>query len=526
MRLSRWLMIFSLLLVVGLWTAISQSPAAAQCSIRADWASYTVRWGDSLSQIARRYSITLNQLMQANCLTSTRIFAGQSLRVPPVNSPQPTQVSSVQFPSSGFGSYYVQSNIREFQNGFMIYRGDNSGIWVVDRNSGRITEYSSLTYGQLPVPRDLATPLPGCYPVVLGFAQVWYNMPGVRAALGCSILPGEQTFQMFLQSPSFGNYFLATVALREGTRTLRIERDGRWSFTNETLPTGLPTESSSPRIGTTFQGFENGFMIWRADTGEIYTYIGTDNTGALTIYSSSQYAQLPLDNRVIVPAGRFVPQNGFGRVWTNYARAAIGWAITTEQGYLMTPVVQNGALIQFNLPDGRYARWSATGWSISSSFAPSPTAPPPVVTATLTPTLVATAATPVSTSTTGAAYQPFQNGFMIWRQDTGDVLVFESLNSSGSVWPYSEPTYSVWEVPVVAPPGDAGPGLVVPVNAFGKVWSQVRDRMGWGTAPEQGYTATVMNFNQPGYFPYTHITLPDGRTVFVNLGRSSWSFVN
>jgi hypothetical protein len=46
---------------------------------------HTVRRGDSLWTIARDYGIEVDQLKEANNLTGNRIYAGQTLRIPPVN---------------------------------------------------------------------------------------------------------------------------------------------------------------------------------------------------------------------------------------------------------------------------------------------------------------------------------------------------------------------------------------------------------------------------------------------------------
>lgn len=46
---------------------------------------YTVRRGDSLWTIARDYGIDVDELKEANNLTGNAIYAGQKLRIPPVN---------------------------------------------------------------------------------------------------------------------------------------------------------------------------------------------------------------------------------------------------------------------------------------------------------------------------------------------------------------------------------------------------------------------------------------------------------
>ncbi len=43
---------------------------------------YLVRWGDTLTIIARRFNTTIQAIMEANRLTNDRIYADQELRIP------------------------------------------------------------------------------------------------------------------------------------------------------------------------------------------------------------------------------------------------------------------------------------------------------------------------------------------------------------------------------------------------------------------------------------------------------------
>jgi LysM repeat protein len=63
--------------------------AAPAFSIDAQGSSYTVRAGDTLSSIARRFSTTVQAIMTANALTSTVIRVGQVLVIP--NNEQPVR---------------------------------------------------------------------------------------------------------------------------------------------------------------------------------------------------------------------------------------------------------------------------------------------------------------------------------------------------------------------------------------------------------------------------------------------------
>jgi LysM repeat protein len=59
------------------------------CGAPASWGSYTVAPGDTLYRISILYRVTVQQLMQANCLRTSNINAGQVLRVPRVPTSTP-----------------------------------------------------------------------------------------------------------------------------------------------------------------------------------------------------------------------------------------------------------------------------------------------------------------------------------------------------------------------------------------------------------------------------------------------------
>ena len=109
---------------------------------------------------------------------------------------------------------------------------------------------------------------------------------------------------------------------------------------------------------------------------------------------------------------------------------------------------------------------------------------------------------------TQAAYQPYERGFMLWREDTGDVAVFRNV---GQVATYPETLYAQYpDNPITAVPT----GFVLPVNAFGKVWGNhqyERDMLGYAVGTEQAYTMTVrLHAETPEVF-----RLPDGRWVYI-----------
>jgi len=72
-------------------TATPTATRPRTCYVRPDWVPYIVQPGDTLSDIARRANIGLDELMRGNCLTSYTILVGQELRVPRMPTPRPTK---------------------------------------------------------------------------------------------------------------------------------------------------------------------------------------------------------------------------------------------------------------------------------------------------------------------------------------------------------------------------------------------------------------------------------------------------
>jgi hypothetical protein len=93
-----------------------------------------------------------------------------------------------------------------------------------------------------------------------------------------------------------------------------------------------------------------------------------------------------------------------------------------------------------------------------------------------------------------SAFQPFESGSMIWREDTDQVYV---LFRDGS-WAVFDPTWVEGEPeqdPEIVPPE----GLFQPKRGFGKVWRDnldVRSGLGWALQEEAGYTALVQGFER------------------------------
>jgi hypothetical protein len=146
----------------------------------------------------------------------------------------------------------------------------------------------------------------------------------------------------------------------------------------------------------------------------------------------------------------------------------------------------------------------------------------PVYTSTPTPTPPAvcaysatlTSVCPIAQQSLSAAYQPFENGFMVWTGDTGTIYVFYN---SGRFEKYPD----TWVDGETFDPGEPPPpGLMQPVRGFGKVWATqpgVRTGLGWALSAETGYT-TLWETHEEGGAAFR---LPDGRVVRLTPG--GWS---
>ncbi len=519
-----------ILLAVFLSLIPSVIPVQAQCTPRADWGTYTVVRGDTLSRIARANNTTVAALVQGNCLATTAIRWGQVLRVPGAASPTPAPL--VQTPGGTFGA---NANYLAFENGFMIFRQDQGPIYVFSNTNSSVRSYPLSQWGNLPIPSSPPDQPPsGRFRPGSGFGRLWHNVIDVRLATGWATQERETGYSIFFQTPAFGSFF--TLTLPDG-RIVRVDPvAGTWSALTSTATmtaTGQPLLST----GATFRTFERGFMVWRADTGEIRVYVGDGARGQLTVYANSAYATLPLVGGFTAPPGLSVPTNGFGRIWRNDpgVRTAIGYATGGEAGYTMSLIGSVIDPVGFSLPDGRVLYRGGTGneWFFGDSPGVPPTPPPvttvPPVTPSVTPT-PAPSLTPSPTMTAsgnvpgpttalfGATYQPFEGGFMLWRADTGDIWVYVGA-ASGEIAVIPASVYGGLSIDRTTPPPA---GRIRPDNGFGRVWSnfnQLRARLGWATSSEQGYLMEVVRAPN---LDTTRFRLPDGRFVTQGTG-TQWT---
>jgi hypothetical protein len=284
------------------------------------------------------------------------------------------------------------------------------------------------------------------------------------------------------------------------------------SFILSLLPITHPAAAQSITTLAVYQPFEHGLMIWREDTGEIWVLV--ESSWQAGWFAEASYADLP-DNPVAdtPPSGLLSPTNGFGRIWGNHPsfRYQLGWATEPEVSYTAefapAPPTAGGLpqLFRVNLPDGRFVfMHSDLTWQYPG--------PRPI------PSLPATTIFP-------AAYQQFENGFMLYWSETGSIWVLEDSGRSHLFVSGDYGALSDNPVTEAAPAGKMNPIL-----GFGKVWGhfpEVRQALGWAVQPEQGYLMSFVRIVSFGSINGSAlgfvVSMPDGRRLILR-DNSTWHF--
>ncbi|MEQ8674050.1 MAG: hypothetical protein RLP44_24585 [Aggregatilineales bacterium] len=287
-----------------------------------------------------------------------------------------------------------------------------------------------------------------------------------------------------------------------------------------------PAQAQTYDVYMAYQTYDNGFMIWRSDTGAIYAFY---NNSGLRYVALPSYGNLP-DNPVQdpTPPNHIRPIRGFGKVWGNFAdvRIALGWATSSEQGFSSNvSIIPATNQTTFTLPDGARVLIGNGSWSFTTGI---PQPPPPNATPTLfPPTPPPPYITPTSptfpqpeTVFIASTYQYFERGLMIWWSDGGTVWVFAN---NGAVYSYAPNSYGILpDNPFYYPPF----GYVRPIMGFGKVWgnyANIRNSLGWATTFEQSYTATVERVSPISGAINIIITEPNGQRLVVR-DNGTWYF--
>lgn len=265
---------------------------------------------------------------------------------------------------------------QRFDGGLMVWRGDDSTIYVLG-TTGKALTFASTAYSALPDNPIFGSP-PSRLRPILGFGRVWGNHPRVREMLGWPVLPeiGFNTTVLVQNATVF-------ITELDGT-VIQFNPDGTWhrlDYSPNPTPMpcpypfffGMPTDDVCPGAPVTsqaaYQPYERGFMVWLADSGDVWVFANAPAPNRFATYahfSESDYAGFADAAPQQPPAGKIQPINGFGRVWHNLnnyltgnsIRADVGWATAPKSSYSATRQVwgrTSHTHTYLSLPDGHVA---------------------------------------------------------------------------------------------------------------------------------------------------------------------------
>lgn len=339
---------------------------------------------------------------------------------------------------------------QRFENGEMIYRADTGDIYVLSNKSGHWWFFSSTQYGQLALNQNTNAPINRIAPI-MGFGRVWANNASIRNELGWAVLP-EISLEMTFTLLSTGEFYMTRL---DGT-SLQLFTNGTWQ-----------TISSVPQ--------REDLEITHFDVSPNAVAIG----GLINISWSAKGSDL-VQISIKDTAHPNVPQDTLldgtpedGGNWT--------WLVpeTIEGDIEVTLWLLNNT--RFSTYTGAYE------WLISETRH------------------IAVYHNGTTQIETYAAIQNYQQGFMLWREDTGYVAVF--YNDGTVTWilknNYEGNSDNQWPTPE---------GCVTPVNAFGRVWGSygdIREQIGCATSSELGFNLVITS-NGDGI---ANFHLPDGRVI-------------
>lgn len=173
-------------------------------------------------------------------------------------------------------------------------------------------------------------------------ATACQNQPPTQIVIVVTATPDQSAVetQIVLAATTTLNAGAAATVPPAATATITASVTPSHTSTPEPTPTTdpLPTPVVS-QIQVAEQVFERGRMFWLQPVDQIWVMVVTrEGGGEWSVYQDTfEEGQPETDPSIVPPNERLLqPMRGFGKLWRENpdVRAALGWAITPEFGYV------------------------------------------------------------------------------------------------------------------------------------------------------------------------------------------------
>ncbi|PJF29637.1 MAG: hypothetical protein CUN52_07380 [Phototrophicales bacterium] len=174
---------------------------------------------------------------------------------------------------------------QRFERGYMVWRADNSHIWVFGDN-GQVFNFPATVYqryaeNRITAPSGLRAP-------IMGFGKVWGNTQAIRDLLGYATTEEASANANYQQIAPSNVIFLAFANV-----TMQIDPDGRWvsnalsntaRVTNFTLSSYTPRANEQLTINWSSEGGDFVVLeVHETNSGRLLQATALSNSGATTI---------------------------------------------------------------------------------------------------------------------------------------------------------------------------------------------------------------------------------------------------
>ncbi len=488
-----------------------------------DCASFhTVTAGETLTGISVSTGVSLSALAQVNHLSVTdQVLIGQELCIPHVigaaspvapAAPAPTQRAGTS--ASWTGKYYNNQNLSgdpvlTRQDAVIDFDWDSgSPDTSVTNDSFSVTWTASVTF-ETGTYRFTAVADDGVRVYVDDtlVLEDWNVHPATTTVQDTELTAGIHTVKVeYFEAGGEASISISWEKQVAETPDCTIQPHSSLSsfWTHSSL--GCASAEAST-IWAAWQPFEGGNMIWRQTEDAVYVYA---NDGDWTRFEDNWNEQALSNNRGTPATGLQSPVRGFGYLWETNDTVFndLGWATGSEKGFcariqrfekgilLIGDTVQTCHENSHNFASetvfAKNALQALTGgtWNFVCSTETHGVLKPYWDQGEL--------GCPASAGQTlWSAWQTFETGYMLWRQDEDAVFVFtdeEAWTRFSDNWDSQTYTSTRGTVPE---------GMHEPVRGFGYLWAtndDVHADLGWATDIEKGACMLTQAFDNGTLF--------------------------